>query len=141
MLRVAGGPFREWFRAIKGEGPEPGSNSTYSANAGLHCPSQGPQTRRRGRFPAVFHGVFCEPVKFNPDSLHLEFRLNTKMLQIIVTPQFVRQIKPSPRWEKSCNWLVVNLLNNIFFRRIAANFPRWSRFSQFENATKRIFFY
>jgi predicted dehydrogenase len=24
--RVAGGPFREWMRAIKGEGPEPGSN-------------------------------------------------------------------------------------------------------------------
>lgn len=24
--RVAGGPFREWTRAIKGEGPEPGSN-------------------------------------------------------------------------------------------------------------------
>jgi predicted dehydrogenase len=24
--RVAGGPFREWLRAIKGEGPEPGSN-------------------------------------------------------------------------------------------------------------------
>jgi predicted dehydrogenase len=29
--RVAGGPFREWLRAIKGEGPEPGSNFTYSA--------------------------------------------------------------------------------------------------------------
>lgn len=24
--RVAGGPFREWTRAIKGEDPEPGSN-------------------------------------------------------------------------------------------------------------------
>lgn len=30
--RVSGGPFREWLRAIKGEGPEPGSNFTYSAN-------------------------------------------------------------------------------------------------------------
>jgi predicted dehydrogenase len=29
--RVAGGPFREWLRAIKGEGPEPGSNFTYGA--------------------------------------------------------------------------------------------------------------
>lgn len=29
--RVAGGPFREWLRAIKGEGPEPGSNFNYSA--------------------------------------------------------------------------------------------------------------
>jgi len=29
--RVAGGPFREWLRAIKGEGPEPGSNFTYAA--------------------------------------------------------------------------------------------------------------
>ena len=29
--RVAGGPFREWMRAINGEGPEPGSNFTYSA--------------------------------------------------------------------------------------------------------------
>jgi predicted dehydrogenase len=29
--RVPGGPFREWLRAIKGEGPEPGSNFTYSA--------------------------------------------------------------------------------------------------------------
>ena len=29
--RVAGGPFREWLRAIKGDGPEPGSNFTYSA--------------------------------------------------------------------------------------------------------------
>jgi hypothetical protein len=29
--RVPGGPFREWMRAIKGEGPEPGSNFTYSA--------------------------------------------------------------------------------------------------------------
>ncbi len=29
--RVAGGPFREWLRAIKGEGPEPGSNFDYSA--------------------------------------------------------------------------------------------------------------
>ncbi len=30
--RVAGGPFREWMRAIKGEGPEPGSNFKVSAN-------------------------------------------------------------------------------------------------------------
>ena len=30
--RVAGGPFREWLRAIKGEGPEPGSNFYVSAN-------------------------------------------------------------------------------------------------------------
>jgi predicted dehydrogenase len=30
--RVAGGPFREWMRAIKGEGPEPGSNFNVSAN-------------------------------------------------------------------------------------------------------------
>lgn len=29
--RVQGGPFREWLRAIKGEGPEPGSNFDYSA--------------------------------------------------------------------------------------------------------------
>lgn len=29
--RVPGGPFREWLRAIKGEGPEPGSNFIYSA--------------------------------------------------------------------------------------------------------------
>lgn len=29
--RVAGGPFREWLRAIKGEGPEPGSNFDYAA--------------------------------------------------------------------------------------------------------------
>ncbi len=29
--RVAGGPFREWMRAIKGEGPEPGSNFDYAA--------------------------------------------------------------------------------------------------------------
>jgi len=29
--RVAGGPFREWLRAIKGEGPQPGSNFDYSA--------------------------------------------------------------------------------------------------------------
>ncbi len=29
--RVAGGPFREWLRAIKGEGPEPGSNFDYGA--------------------------------------------------------------------------------------------------------------
>ena len=29
--RVAGGPFREWIRAIKGDGPEPGSNFSYSA--------------------------------------------------------------------------------------------------------------
>ncbi len=31
IARVKGGPFREWLRAIKGEGPEPGSNFTYSA--------------------------------------------------------------------------------------------------------------
>ena len=30
--RVQGGPFREWMRAIKGEGPEPGSNFSVSAN-------------------------------------------------------------------------------------------------------------
>lgn len=30
--RVSGGPFREWLRAIKGEGPEPGSNFDYAAN-------------------------------------------------------------------------------------------------------------
>jgi len=29
--RVAGGPFREWLRAIKQTGPEPGSNFSYSA--------------------------------------------------------------------------------------------------------------
>ncbi|MHC4192217.1 MAG: Gfo/Idh/MocA family protein, partial [Planctomycetota bacterium] len=29
--RVEGGPFREWLRAIKGTGLEPGSNFTYSA--------------------------------------------------------------------------------------------------------------
>ena len=29
--RVAGGPFREWLRAIKQTGPEPGSNFDYSA--------------------------------------------------------------------------------------------------------------
>lgn len=29
--RVEGGPFREWLRAIKGEGPEPGSNFTYAS--------------------------------------------------------------------------------------------------------------
>lgn len=29
--RVAGGPFKEWIRAIKGEGPEPGSNFDYAA--------------------------------------------------------------------------------------------------------------
>jgi predicted dehydrogenase len=29
--RVTGGPFREWLRAIKGEGPEPGSNFSYSS--------------------------------------------------------------------------------------------------------------
>jgi predicted dehydrogenase len=29
--RVDGGSFREWLRAIKGEGPEPGSNFAYSA--------------------------------------------------------------------------------------------------------------
>ncbi len=31
IARVAGGPFREWLRAIKGEGPEPGSNFNYAA--------------------------------------------------------------------------------------------------------------
>lgn len=30
--RVAGGPFREWMRAIKGEGPEPGSSFPVAAN-------------------------------------------------------------------------------------------------------------
>jgi predicted dehydrogenase len=30
--RVEGGPFREWLRAIKGEGPEPGSNFDVSSN-------------------------------------------------------------------------------------------------------------
>ncbi|PXA03354.1 gfo/Idh/MocA family oxidoreductase [Coraliomargarita sinensis] len=30
--RVEGGPFREWLRAMKGEGPEPGSNFDVSAN-------------------------------------------------------------------------------------------------------------
>jgi len=29
--RVEGGPFREWLRAIKGTGPEPGSNFGYSS--------------------------------------------------------------------------------------------------------------
>lgn len=29
--RVQGGPFREWIRAIKGDGPEPGSNFSVSA--------------------------------------------------------------------------------------------------------------
>ncbi|WP_442887366.1 Gfo/Idh/MocA family protein [Congregicoccus parvus] len=29
--RVLGGPFQEWIRAIKGEGPQPGSNFDYSA--------------------------------------------------------------------------------------------------------------
>lgn len=31
FARVAGGPHQEWLRAIKGEGPEPGSNFEYSA--------------------------------------------------------------------------------------------------------------
>ncbi|XZE32241.1 Gfo/Idh/MocA family protein [Pirellulaceae bacterium SH501] len=31
LPRVEGGPFREWLRAIKGEGPEPGSNFSYGA--------------------------------------------------------------------------------------------------------------
>jgi hypothetical protein len=31
ILRVEGGPFREWLRAIKGTGPQPGSNFSYSA--------------------------------------------------------------------------------------------------------------
>jgi predicted dehydrogenase len=30
--RVAGGPFREWIRAIRGDGPEPGSNFKVAAN-------------------------------------------------------------------------------------------------------------
>ncbi|MGL4423647.1 MAG: Gfo/Idh/MocA family protein [Gemmataceae bacterium] len=30
--RVAGGPFREWIRAIKGTGPQPGSNFDTAAN-------------------------------------------------------------------------------------------------------------
>jgi len=29
--RVKGGPFQEWIRAIKGEGPEPGANFDYAA--------------------------------------------------------------------------------------------------------------
>ena len=29
--RVEGGPFREWLRAIKGTGPEPGSNFSYAS--------------------------------------------------------------------------------------------------------------
>ncbi len=29
--RIEGGPFREWLRAIKGTGPQPGSNFSYSA--------------------------------------------------------------------------------------------------------------
>jgi hypothetical protein len=29
---VDGGPFREWMRSIKGEGPEPGSNFDVAAN-------------------------------------------------------------------------------------------------------------
>jgi len=29
--RVEGGPFQEWIRAIKGEGPLPGSNFDYAA--------------------------------------------------------------------------------------------------------------
>jgi predicted dehydrogenase len=32
IARVAGGPFREWMRAIKGEGPEPGSSFPVAAN-------------------------------------------------------------------------------------------------------------
>jgi hypothetical protein len=31
ISRIEGGPFREWLRAIKGTGPEPGSNFSYSA--------------------------------------------------------------------------------------------------------------
>jgi predicted dehydrogenase len=31
FARVEGGSFREWLRAIKGDGPEPGSNFSYSA--------------------------------------------------------------------------------------------------------------
>ncbi|MFY7817173.1 MAG: Gfo/Idh/MocA family protein [Akkermansiaceae bacterium] len=31
IARVAGGPFREWLRATKSEGPEPGSNFSYAA--------------------------------------------------------------------------------------------------------------
>lgn len=29
--RIQGGPFQEWIRAIKGEGPAPGSNFDYAA--------------------------------------------------------------------------------------------------------------
>ena len=29
--RVEGGPFKEWVRAIKGDGPEPGANFDYAA--------------------------------------------------------------------------------------------------------------
>jgi hypothetical protein len=32
IARVQGGPFREWMRGIKGEGPEPASNFSVSAN-------------------------------------------------------------------------------------------------------------
>jgi predicted dehydrogenase len=32
ILRVEGGSFREWLRAIKGQGPEPGSNFDTAAN-------------------------------------------------------------------------------------------------------------
>lgn len=31
IARVEGGPFREWLRAIKNQGPEPGSNFEYAA--------------------------------------------------------------------------------------------------------------
>ena len=35
--RVQGGPFREWIRAVKGEGPEPGSNFDYAAPLSEIC--------------------------------------------------------------------------------------------------------
>jgi predicted dehydrogenase len=35
--RVEGGPFREWIRAVKGEGPEPGSNFDYAAPLSEIC--------------------------------------------------------------------------------------------------------
>jgi predicted dehydrogenase len=35
--RVKGGPFREWIRAVKGDGPEPGSNFDYAAPLSEVC--------------------------------------------------------------------------------------------------------
>ena len=35
--RVEGGPFKEWIRAVKGEGPEPGSNFDYAAPLSEVC--------------------------------------------------------------------------------------------------------